>query len=219
VARILATRAEWAAAREELDRGDSELSEISDAEDSETRRGAALIQLVRANLHLMLGEDIRAVEIYAECAEIFEETGDTAFLISALQGSNYCRMLIADFDLEVARSRLQDLVRESSEHRRIEEQKQQGVTALADNKLSEAHSSLLQAMTGAHAVHSIMSERIIRHWYADVLHTGQDFSGALQQYVLAGDREESSEVARLLRNSPLVGRALLEQQIANTSTG
>ena len=218
VARILATRAEWAAAREELDRGDAQLSDVSDREDSEIRRGAALMQLVRANLHNMLGEDLRAVELYAECAETFEETRDTAFLISALQGSNYCRMLIGDFDVEVAQSQLRDLTRESSEHGRIRDQERKGISALADNKLAEARSSLVQALTSAHAVHSIMSERRIRQWYADVLHTGHDFRGALQQYVLAGDRKKSSEVATLLKNSPIVERSLLEQLIADTAT-
>jgi hypothetical protein len=218
VARILATRAEWAAAREELDRGDAELSDVSGADLSAISRGAALVQLVRANLHQTLGEDLRAVELYAQCAETFEETGDTAFLVSALQGSNYCRVLIGDFDLEIARSRLQDLARESPEHGRIEEQRQHGITALADNKLFEAQSSLLQAMTGAHTVHSTMSERRIRHWYANVLHMGQHFREALQQYVLAGDREKSSEVAKLLRNSPIGDRVLFEQLMAETNT-
>jgi hypothetical protein len=218
IARILATRAEWISAREELDRGDAELSDVSDADDLEINRGVALVQLVRANLHQMLGEDLRAIELYGECADTFEETGDTAFLISALQGSNYCRTLIGDFEQEVARSRLQDLVRGSPEHRRVTERKQQGITALAENKLAEARSSLLQGMTGAYAVHSVASERIIRHWYADVLYTARDLSGALQQYILAGDRKKSSEVAALLRNTPVGDRVAFERLIADTAT-
>ncbi|PLS83311.1 MAG: hypothetical protein CYG60_22180 [Actinobacteria bacterium] len=201
-ARILATQAEWNAAREELDRAAAELSSVPspNTNDAERRRGEALVNLVRANIHRALGEDQRAVELYEGCEVTFTDTGDAALAISALRGAIYCKQMMGDFELGSARARLQDRLRTSSEYRRIEETEQEGVTALAAGRLAEARGSLLRAMTAAHTVHDSGRERGIRHWYADVLMAAGDAASAFQQYVLAGDENNSIETAgRLTR--------------------
>jgi tetratricopeptide (TPR) repeat protein len=197
VARIFATQAKWDAAREELDSAAAELSTVSplDTNDTERRRGDALVNLVRANVHRALGEDLRAVELYQGCEGALSETGDEALAISALKGTIYCKQMLGDFELGGARARLQDLLRTSPEYRRMEEVEQAGVTALAAGRLAEARSELLRAMTAAQAVHDSGRERSIRHWYADVLLAAGNAPSAFQQYVLAGDKKNSAEVA------------------------
>lgn len=132
-ARILATQAKWDAAQEELDWATAALSEVtpSDTNDAERRRGDALVDLVRANVHRALGEDQRAVDLYEGCEVTFVDTGDAALAISALKGVIYCKQMLGDFELGGARARLQDRLRSSPEYRRIEEIEQAGVTALA----------------------------------------------------------------------------------------
>lgn len=207
-ARILATQAQWDAAREELDETAVEFSGIpaSSTHYAESRRSHALVDLVRANVHRALGEDQRAVELYGECEATFVDNGDTALAISSLKGLIYCKQMLGDFELGSARARLQDRLKTSPEYRRIEEIEQEGVTALAAGRLAEARGNLLRAMTAAHAVHDPGRERGLRHWYADVLLAAGDAPSAIQQYVIAGDKTKSVEVAghltRLVAGDP-----------------
>lgn len=217
IARILASRARWAAAREELDRAAEELlSGSGSAEgDADAARSRALIGLVRANVHQALGEDAEAVRLYEGCEGVFSETGDVALLISALRGSMHSRQLLGDFDLEAARARLRDLLKDSPEYRKIEDEEAQGITALAAGRLAEARSSLLRAMTAAQRVYDAGRERGFRHWYADVLLEAGDHAGAMQQYVLSGDTGKSGEVAGHLTRSAFEDRAAFDELVAS----
>lgn len=217
IARILAAQARWSVAQEELEEATREFSGIpaSSTNNAESRRSNALIDLVRANVHRALGEDQRAVELYEECEATFVDTGDKALAVSALKGLIYCKQMLGGFELGSARARLQDRLKTSPEYRRIEEIEQEGVTALAAGRLAKARGSLLRTMTAAHAVHDPGRELSIRHWYADVLLAADDKTGAIQQYVIAGDKKKSVEVAEHLKLLVAVDPSAFDQLVAD----
>jgi tetratricopeptide (TPR) repeat protein len=200
---MYASRAEWATAHEELDRAieDSAATPASVQGDEGKNRGEALVKLVRANVHQALGEDSQAKILYEECERAFSDTGDTAFLVSALRCSIRCKLLLGDFGLEAARARLRDHLTFSLEYRRIRDKEDKGIATLAVGRLVEARSTLLQAISAAQRVHDTEQERGLRFWYADVLLAAGDGAGALRQYVSIGDAEKSAEVAKRLMDS------------------
>lgn len=202
-ARMLTSRVQWGEAREELNSAAEDLAAAPDSfqDDGGRERGEALVKLARGNVHQALGEDVRAKDMYEECERAFSETGDTALAISALRGSIRCRLLLGDFDLEAARARLRDRLKDSPEYRRIADKEENGITALAASRLAEARSTLLQAITAAQRVYDVERERGLRSWYADVLLAAGDVAGALRQYVLIGDAKKGAEVAESLAAS------------------
>lgn len=210
VARGHARWFQWTEALKAVERAREELADVMGLEELERKRCAALIKLVRANIHQAQGEHRQAMDLYRYCEGAFAETGNQALRISAMKGSFYCGQFLEDRAARPARPKIRDLVRNSPEHQGIEDKRRQGIAAMADGKLAEAHASLMQAIIGARAVHSLTVERATMAWLAKAFSEANDPAAALQRYVLAGDQKHARETAALVGRFVVWPQGVLE---------
>ena len=202
LARLLADEFDWDGAHDVLNGLGAEISNASTSgqlERDDFRRLEAILKLVRANVHFLVGEDTFASTHYRESAPVLEELGETGFAVSALQGAVASAPLSGYFAGDETTARLRDLARASDEQRRCSDLQRQGVQYLAEGKLAAARSSLARAEAAANALHSPTRSRSVRNWFADVLLDAGFAQEALVQYAEAGDRKKVERVAESLR--------------------
>lgn len=196
LARLFADEFDWDAAHDVLNGlGVEVLNAHGHYEHDELRRLEAILKLVRANVHFAVGEDAFASTHYRECAPVLEETGETGFAVSALQGAVASAPFLGYLAGEETTVRLRDLARASNEHKRCTDLQRQGIEYLAEDKLAAAHNSLVQAAAAANALHSPNRARSVRGWFADVLLKAGFAMEALLQYAEVGDRKKVERVA------------------------
>jgi hypothetical protein len=150
------------------------------------------------------------MDLYEDCESTFAETGDQALRISAMKGSFYCVQFLNESASRLTRTKILDLVRNSPEHRGIEDKRNQGIVAMADGNLALAHANLMQAIIGARAVHSPTVERATLDWMANAFSQANDPAAALQWYVLAGDQKHTREAAALVGQFVVWQQGVLE---------
>lgn len=201
LARTYCEEFDWTAAHDVLnDIGIEVLNARGSLEHDEGRRLEAMLKLVRANVHLALGEDVYASVHYRECAPVLEELQETDFAASALQGMVVTAPHLGYMLGEETAAHLRDLARASDSHRRCTDLQRQGIEQLADDKLAAARESLVQAEATAQALHSPTRSRSIGGWFADVLLKAEFRQDAVMQYAQAGDRKKVKKVVRELRD-------------------
>jgi tetratricopeptide (TPR) repeat protein len=210
IARSHARWFQWAEALNAIERAREELADAAGIEEVERKRSAALIKLVRANIHQALGEHQRAVELYEDCESAFSKTGDQALRISAMEGSFYCGQFLNEPVVRPTRTKIMDLVRNSPEHQNIADKHRQGIAAMANGKLAEARASLMQAIIGARAVHSPTAERATIAWLANAYSEANEPAAALERYVLAADQKRARETAALVGRFVVWPQGVLE---------
>ncbi|MDN5697948.1 MAG: SIR2 family protein, partial [Rubrobacter sp.] len=211
LARIRASLGEWEAAREALNRAETEIGGASGTlEGAESRRSKALVDLVRANVHYARGDNRDAIVLYEGCAEVLEELGEIGLFVSALRGAIACRRVIGDFATPQTRARAADAANAALEYRRIKDKESQGIAELAQEQFVVARAHLIQGLTETQSVHAPIRERSLRQWYAEVLRRAEAPVEALQQYVLAGDIKKTRELAAQLAVSPTIASTILQ---------
>ncbi len=218
IAHIHATLFEWKGAHQVLDEGLEELAAetTSGTSSAEQERGTAIINLIRANIYQAVGEDNEARRLYSACMEVFETSNDVSFLVSALQGYIDCGYYLGYSPGRDLRARLADNARISSEHREAKDRERRGIVSLAESNLAQARSELLGAIMSAQAVHSPERERSSRNWYAKVLLDANFKVEALQQFILAGNRRASGQLAEEIADSIASNEQPLSNLIADT---
>lgn len=195
LARTYCEEFDWTAAHDVLNGiGIEVLNVRGKIEHDEGRRLEAMLKLVRANVHLALGEDVYASVHYRECAPVLEELGDPDFAVSALQGTVASAPHLGYILGKETAAHLRDLARASDSHKRCTDLQRQGIEKLADDKLAAARDSLVRAQATAQALHSPTRSRSIGGWFADVLLKAGFLQDALVQYTESRDRKKVKKV-------------------------